>query len=169
MLERTAFFASPSTRIPRDSFLALDPRLLTLDLDARFLPQHVCPLWQWGLLALVPLAIVALYFLKLKRQPLEVPSTYLWKRSIEDLHVNSLWQRLRQNLLLLLQLCSWAWRCSRCCGRAGRARKLEGQRFIFLVDNSASMSADRRRRGRQPAGGGRSGGGRADRPDGFRA
>src|SRR5207247_3932242 len=60
--------------------------------------------WQWGLLALVPPAIVALYFLKLRRQPLEVPSTFLWKRSIEDLHVNSLWQRLRQNLLLFLQL-----------------------------------------------------------------
>src|SRR6187455_2663553 len=60
--------------------------------------------WQWGLLALVPPAIIALYFLKLRRQPLEVPSTYLWKKSIEDMHVNSLWQRLRQNLLLLLQL-----------------------------------------------------------------
>ena len=30
-----------------------------------------------------------------RRQPLEVPSTYLWARTIEDLHVNSLWQRLR--------------------------------------------------------------------------
>src|ERR687892_594832 len=60
--------------------------------------------WQWGLLALVPPAIIALYFLKLKRQPLEVPSTYLWSRAIEDLHVNSLWQRLRQSLLLFLQL-----------------------------------------------------------------
>ena len=60
--------------------------------------------WQWAIVALVPPAIVALYFLKLKRQPLEVPSTYLWKKSIEDLHVNSLWQRLRQNLLLFLQL-----------------------------------------------------------------
>ena len=60
--------------------------------------------WQWALLALVPPAIIALYFLKLRRQPLEVPSTYLWQRSIEDLHVNSLWQRLRQNLLMFLQL-----------------------------------------------------------------
>ena len=55
-------------------------------------------------LAAVPPAIVLLYFLKLKRQPLEVPSTYLWRKSIEDLHVNSIWQRLRQSLLLLLQL-----------------------------------------------------------------
>src|SRR5215471_12070294 len=60
--------------------------------------------WQWAILAAIPPAIVALYFLKLKRQPLEVPSTYLWKRSIEDLHVNSLWQRLRQSLLMFLQL-----------------------------------------------------------------
>jgi hypothetical protein len=60
--------------------------------------------WQWALLAMVPPAIVALYFLKLRREPLAVPSTYLWSRAIEDLHVNSLWQRLRQSLLLFLQL-----------------------------------------------------------------
>jgi len=60
--------------------------------------------WQWAILAAIPLAIVALYFLKLRRQPIEVPSTYLWKKSIEDLHVNSLWQRMRRNLLLYLQL-----------------------------------------------------------------
>ncbi len=60
--------------------------------------------WQWGLLLAVPPAIILLYFLKLRREPLEVPSTYLWHRTIEDLHVNSIWQRLRQNLLLFLQL-----------------------------------------------------------------
>ena len=60
--------------------------------------------WQWLILAAIPPAIIALYFLKLRRQPLEVPSTFLWHRTIEDLHVNSLWQRLRQNLLLFLQL-----------------------------------------------------------------
>ena len=52
----------------------------------------------------VPPLIIALYFLKLKRIPLEVPSTYLWHRAIEDFHVNSLWQRLRTSLLLFLQL-----------------------------------------------------------------
>ena len=57
----------------------------------------------WVAIGLVPPAIFALYFLKLKRQPLEVPSTYLWTKVIEDLHVNSIWQRLRQNLLLFLQ------------------------------------------------------------------
>ena len=60
--------------------------------------------WQWIILGALPPLVVLLYFLKLRRQPLEVPSTYLWHRTLEDLHVNSLWQRLRQNLLLFLQL-----------------------------------------------------------------
>jgi hypothetical protein len=98
--------------------------------------------WQWGLIALVPPAILALYFLKLKRQPLEVPSTYLWKRSIEDMHVNSLWQKLRQNLLLFLQLLLVALAMLALMRPGWESSKLEGERFIFLVDNSASMSAN---------------------------
>jgi hypothetical protein len=97
--------------------------------------------WQWGLLALVPPAILALYFLKLKRQPLEVPSTYLWKRSIEDMHVNSLWQKLRQNLLLFLQLLLVALAMLALLRPGWESSKLDGERFIFLVDNSESMSA----------------------------
>jgi hypothetical protein len=89
----------------------------------------------------VPPAIIALYFLKLRRQPLEVPSTYLWKRSIEDLHVNSLWQRLRQNLLLFLQLLLIALAMLALLRPGWKGTKLDGDRFIFLVDNSASMSA----------------------------
>jgi hypothetical protein len=97
--------------------------------------------WQWALLALVPPAIVALYFLKLRRLPLEVPSTYLWKRSIEDLHVNSLWQRLRQNLLMFLQLLLIALAMLALLRPGWEGTKLDGDRFIFLVDNSASMSS----------------------------
>ena len=58
----------------------------------------------WALLGLIPVGIILLYFLKLKREPVEVPSTYLWAKTIEDLHVNSLLQRLRRSLLLFLQL-----------------------------------------------------------------
>jgi hypothetical protein len=103
--------------------------------------QNTLTPWQWGLLALVPPAIVALYFLKLRRQPLEVPSTYLWKRTIEDLHVNSLWQRLRQNLLLFLQLLLVVLAMLALMRPGWEGAKLQGDRFIFLVDNSASMSA----------------------------
>jgi len=97
--------------------------------------------WQWALLLAVPPAIVALYFLKLRRQPLEVPSTYLWHRTIEDLHVNSIWQRLRQNLLLFLQLLLLALLILACLRPSWRGTRLTDNRFIFLVDTSASMSA----------------------------
>ena len=98
-------------------------------------------LWQWTLLALIPPAILALYFLKLKRQPLAVPSTYLWSRAIEDLHVNSLWQRLRQSLLLLLQLLLIVLLALTLLRPGTKGTELINKRHIFLIDNSASMSA----------------------------
>jgi len=95
----------------------------------------------WAALAAVPPLIVLLYFLKLKRMPLEVPSTYLWHKSIEDLHVNSIWQRLRKNLLLLLQLLLLLLVVLALLRPSWRSRQLIGDRFIFLIDNSASMAA----------------------------
>jgi hypothetical protein len=95
---------------------------------------------QWAVLGAVPLAILALYFLKLKRAPLEVPSTYLWRKSIEDLRVNSLWQRLRQSLLLLLQLLVALLAILAVLRPGWQGTKLTGGRLVFLIDNSASMS-----------------------------
>ncbi|HTN77443.1 MAG TPA: BatA and WFA domain-containing protein [Pirellulaceae bacterium] len=97
--------------------------------------------WQWTILAVIPPLIVMLYFLKLRRQPLQVPSTYLWARTIEDLHVNSIWQRLRQNLLLFLQLLLVALVMLACLRPGWQGTELTGNRFIFLIDSSASMSA----------------------------
>ncbi|ELP33508.1 vWA domain-containing protein [Rhodopirellula baltica] len=97
--------------------------------------------WPWVVLACVPVGIVLLYFLKLRREPVEVPSTYLWSRTIEDLHVNSLLQRLRNSLLLLLQLLAVllaAFAMFR-PGIRGEANSLG--RMVFLLDTSASMQA----------------------------
>jgi hypothetical protein len=99
------------------------------------------PWWGVLLLLLVPFLILLLYFLKLKRKPVQVPSTFLWRKSIEDLHVNSLLQWLRQNVLLLLQLlivvvCIYSVMSFRVHGRIG-----EGKYYILMIDNSASMSA----------------------------
>ena len=96
---------------------------------------------QWLLLAAVPPAIISLYFLKLKRHPVEVPSTYLWTRTIEDLHVNSIWQRLRQSLLLFLQLLVLLLAILACLRPGWQGTDLIGDRFIFMIDTSASMSA----------------------------
>jgi hypothetical protein len=97
--------------------------------------------WQWLVVAAIPIAIVLLYFLKLKRVPLQVPSTYLWHKSIEDLHVNSIWQRLRKSLLLFLQLLFLGIVALAFLRPGWRGTQLTGHRFIFLIDNSASMSA----------------------------
>ena len=97
--------------------------------------------WQWAILAAVPPAIVLLYFLKLKRRPLEVPSTYLWHKSIEDLHVNSIWQRLRNNLLLYLQLTVVLFAVLAVLRPSWQALRLAGSRLVLLIDNSASMQA----------------------------
>lgn len=99
------------------------------------------PWGLWALMAALPLAVLALYFLKLKREPIEVPSTYLWKKSIEDLHVNSLWQKLRQSLLLFLQLLILALAIFALLRPGWEGTRLTGQRMIFAIDNSASMGA----------------------------
>jgi Ca-activated chloride channel family protein len=60
-------------------------------------------LWgAWFLLALIPLII--LYFLKLRRPKMEVPSLALWQSVVNDQRVNSPFQKFRRNLLLLLQI-----------------------------------------------------------------
>lgn len=115
-----------------------DERPYSLGLPVTFL-QSLSG-WQWGLALAVPAVIVALYFLRLRRQPLEVPSTLLWKKSIEDLRVNSLWQRLRRNLLLLLQLLAVAAALLALLRPAWNVTE-SGRRIILLIDQSASMSA----------------------------
>lgn len=106
-----------------------------------FFPSGTLNVFSWALLLAIPPLIVLLYFLKLKRQPLEVPSTYLWTRTIEDLHVNSIWQRLRQSLLLFLQLLLMALLLLACLRPGWMSSRLDGSRFVFLIDVSASMSA----------------------------
>ena len=93
------------------------------------------------LFLLVPPAIILLYFLKLKRRALQVPSTFLWRKSIEDLHVNSLFQWLRQNVLLLLQLLAVLLLLYAVMGFRFHGSTAKKQHYILMIDNSASMSA----------------------------
>jgi hypothetical protein len=99
------------------------------------------PWWAGLLLLLMPLAILLLYFLKLKRKPLRVPSTFLWRKSIEDLHVNSLFQWLRDNVLLLLQILTVLFLIYAVMAFQFHASAGQGKHYILLLDNSASMSA----------------------------
>jgi von Willebrand factor type A domain/Aerotolerance regulator N-terminal len=99
------------------------------------------PWWGGLILLLVPILILLLYFLKLKRKPLHVPSTFLWKKSIEDLHVNSLFQWLRENVLLLLQILTVLVLLYALMSFQIHGNMVEGKHYIVMIDNSASMSA----------------------------
>lgn len=59
--------------------------------------------WMFSFLLSVPV-IVIFYLLKRTYEPQTVPSTLLWDKLLRDLEANRPWQRLRQNLLLLLQV-----------------------------------------------------------------
>ena len=99
------------------------------------------PTWAALLLFIAPLILLLLYFLKLKRKPQAVPSTFLWKKSIEDLHVNRLLQWLRKNILLLLQLLVLLAAIYAVLAPRIHGSQTAGRHFILVIDNSASMSA----------------------------
>lgn len=103
--------------------------------------QSTLAWWQWIILAVIPPAIVALYFLKLKRRPVEVSSTLLWRKTVDDFRVNSLWQRLRRSLLLWLQLLAAALIALALLRPGWRGVGLSAGRLVILIDNSASMQA----------------------------
>ena len=112
-------------------------------LESRLSLTYHSPLSNWAniVLMLMPIVLLLLYLLKLKRKPQTVASTFLWKKSIEDLHVNSLLQWMRRNVLLLLQLLVIA--CGLYAVLAPRLHgaKSSGKHFIIMIDNSASMTA----------------------------
>jgi hypothetical protein len=112
-------------------------------LQRRFALSYHTPIPWWAALVvlLLPVLLILLYFLKLRRKPLEVPSTFLWKKSIEDLHVNSLFQWLRNNVLLLVQLLTVLLLIYALLAFQVHGSTVSGKYYILLIDNSASMSA----------------------------
>jgi hypothetical protein len=108
----------------------------------------------------VPL-LLALYFLKLRRRPVRVSSTFLWQQAVRDLQANVPFRWLRFNWLLLLQLLILA------CLIVAAARPVipatgpASGRTVLIIDTSASMSAldgDRAYRPRALASGTEAGG-----------
>jgi hypothetical protein len=84
--------------------------------------------------------LVALYFLKLRRDVRLVPSTLLWKRAVEDLHVNAPFQRLRKSLLLLLQLLILILGAIALGKPMWETAQISESTIILLIDQSASMT-----------------------------
>ena len=93
-----------------------------------------------ALAVLLPI-IVAMYLLKLRRTELVVSSVFLWRRLVRDLEANAPWQRLRRNLLLLLQLLFLAALILALARPFSWTAGPTSQSLILIVDTSASMAA----------------------------
>src|SRR5437773_3283042 len=94
-----------------------------------------------AVLALTLPAIVALYFLKIRRPTRIVPALHLWPNQIRDRQANVPWQRLRPSWLLFLQLLAAAVLVAAAVQPALPAGAAVASHSIVLIESSASMQA----------------------------
>ena len=87
---------------------------------------------------LIPVVIL-LYLLKLRRTRVVIASTLLWMKSLQDLTANAPFQRLRRNLLLLLQILILLFVILGLARPFVRAEGTAGRNLCLLIDRSASM------------------------------
>lgn len=101
--------------------------------------KFAAPAAFW-LLGLLPV-IVLMYLLKLRRTERMVSSTYLWQQIVQDIEANAPWQRLRRNLLLLLQIIFLILLILALARPTTPTADISSQSAIFILDTSASMAA----------------------------
>ena len=101
--------------------------------------QFLTPLGFW--LASLAVPIILLYMLKLRRKQVQVSSTFLWQQLLRDQQANAPWQKLKRNLLLILQLLILAALVIALARPALRVPVVATGSVIVLLDASASMNA----------------------------
>jgi len=96
--------------------------------------------WTLALAAGIFLPILlALYMLRLRREPRRIASTLLWQSVYEDLLANVPFQRLRWSVLLLLQAIALLLIATALARPTAPSATALGARTIVLVDVGASM------------------------------
>lgn len=93
------------------------------------------------LLGLLALPIILLYMLRLRRRELLVSSTLLWQKLLRDREANAPWQKLRRNLLLILQLLILALLALALARPFLPVPSIVSGSVVVLLDASASMQA----------------------------
>lgn len=98
--------------------------------------------WLAGIAAAIAVpTLIILYFLKLRRRNVQVSTTLLWKKAIQDLQANAPFQKLRRNILLILQLIVLAGILLAIGQPQIRGQNIAGQKHVILIDRSGSMSS----------------------------
>ncbi|HQU35295.1 MAG TPA: BatA and WFA domain-containing protein, partial [Anaerolineales bacterium] len=92
-------------------------------------------------LAALAIPIILLYMLKLRRKQAQVSSTFLWQQLLREQQANAPWQKLKRNLLLLLQLLILAALVFALARPALQVPVVASGSVIVLLDASASMNA----------------------------
>ena len=85
--------------------------------------------------------IVLMYLLKLRRKREEFSSTLLWRKSLEDLIANAPFQKLRQNLLMYLQILLLLLLALALARPTLWLSRTRGATHVLMIDNTASMNA----------------------------
>ncbi len=93
------------------------------------------------LLGLLAGPIVLMYMLRLRRQEMMVSSTLLWQKLLRDREANAPWQKLRRNLLLILQLLILAALVVALARPFIPVPAIISGSVVVLLDGSASMQA----------------------------
>jgi hypothetical protein len=91
--------------------------------------------------------IAAFYLLRLRRPETAVSSLHLWETLLRDREANAPWQRLRTNLLLLLQLLIVAALILALARPWSTSDAPGGRNLVIVLDTSASMGATDAARG----------------------
>jgi len=95
----------------------------------------------WAAAALLAAPVILLYLLKMRRHPRMISSTLLWRQALADMRANTPFQKLRRNLLLLLQLLTLAILIAALCRPIVKAVGRQGSEIVVVLDASASMQA----------------------------
>jgi hypothetical protein len=96
--------------------------------------------WALWFLGAIPI-IIMMYILKQKFEEREISSVYLWQQVLKDIEVNTPWQKLKKNLLLLLQLLTAFLLIFALADPFVNLRGSDYTNLIVVIDNTGSMNA----------------------------
>jgi hypothetical protein len=91
--------------------------------------------------AALAIPIILMYMLRLRRREVVVSSTFLWQQILKDNEANTPWQRLKRNLLLLLQLLILLALIFALARPFMTVPAVGTGQIVLLLDASASMNA----------------------------